>query len=333
MRKSIAVLFMIIMIAFMSGCNNDSENSGNVPVKSSSPESSVYASTADESKKETKTEIQKTDESSEEESLLEKVMDGYTMKEIYCDNGNNGRIYGIANIVDKNKKTPLVILSHGLSANHTSLSGYAERLVKEGYSTYCFDFPGGSNSHLENKSGTDTKNMSVITEKEALEAVLKAAKNWSFADKQHIYLLGESQGGLVTALTACEHADEIAGEILLYPAFNIPEDVHKLYDRLEDVPVEYDINGWITVGKNYAEDIWDLDVYEKLSEYKGSVLMIHGDSDQIVGVYYAEAAADVLDNCEFHIISGAYHGFGGDDFETAMGYILNYLKNSNEQNS
>ena len=331
MKRRIIIIAAVLLAALMCGCGDAKETNDNSSAEKPA-ESSVSLASEDNSGEESKKseesssgEVSKPEQSSKEESAVEQVMDGYVQKEIYCDNGD-GRIYGVANIVDKNKKSPLVILSHGLSANHSSLYPYAERLVKEGYSTYAFDFPGGSNSHLPNKSSTDTFGMSVITEKDALESVLAAAKNWSFVDKEQIYLLGESQGGLVTALAGCEHSDEIAGEILLYPAFNIPDEVHKAFDKLEDVPEENDINGWITVGKKYAEDVWDLDAYKLISDYKGRVIIIHGDKDDIVDVSYAEKADEVLENCEFHIINGAYHGFGGEDFESAMEFILQYLK-------
>ena len=38
-----------------------------------------------------------------------------------------------------------------------------------------------------------------------------------------IYLLGSSQGGLVSALLADECPEDFAGMVLFYPAFNIPE--------------------------------------------------------------------------------------------------------------
>ena len=61
--------------------------------------------------------------------------------------------------------------------------------------------------------------MSVLTEKADLEAVLEEVKQWDFVDTGSIYLMGNSQGGLVTALTAAEHKEEIRAVILIYPAF------------------------------------------------------------------------------------------------------------------
>ena len=175
------------------------------------------------------------------------------------------------------------------------------------------------------KSGTETTKMSVMTEAEALKAVVKAAKNWEFADSEKIFLLGESQGGLVSSIVACDEPENVAGLMLLYPAFNIPQEVRQSYETLDDVPETYNFNGWIEVGKVYAEDVWDLDIYDKLSRYNGRVLIVHGDSDSIVDVSYAERAAETLPDCELHIIKGSDHGFRGDAFNEAVRYILEYL--------
>ena len=238
---------------------------------------------------------------------------------------NGGLIYGKAYIADSNQKTPLVIMSHGLGANHQRLADYARDLQAKGYSSYVFDFPNGSSPFLENKSGTETTKMSVMTEAAALEAVYAAAKTWDFADSSQMYLLGESQGGLVSAVVAMNHPGELSGLLLLYPAFNIPEEVHKNYASLDDVPGEYELLGWITVGKIYAEDVWDMDIYSDLQNYSGRTLIIHGDNDDIVNVSYSEIADEVMPDCELYLLSGAGHGFNGDDYETAMETILEFL--------
>ena len=117
--------------------------------------------------------------------------------------------------------------------------------------------------------------------------------------------------------------------MLLYPAFNIPGEVREAYQSLDDVPEEYNLLGAINVGKIYAADVWDLDIYEKLADYNGDVLIVHGDSDSIVDVSYSEKAENTLKNCELHIIEGADHGFNGESYEQAVGYILSYLKERN----
>ena len=238
----------------------------------------------------------------------------------------NGRqVYGKAYIADTGRQTPLVILSHGLGANHQRVADYARDLHENGYSAYIFDFPNGSSPYLENKSGTETTKMSVMTEADVLEAVYAKAKTWDFVDTSRIYLLGESQGGLVSAVVAVNHPGEFSGLLLLYPAFNIPDEVHKAYSTLEEVPEEYDLLDWITVGRIYAEDVWNMNIYDDLQNYNGRTLIIHGDSDPVVNVSYSETADELMPDCELYILSGAGHGFSGSDYETAMETILEFL--------
>lgn len=87
---------------------------------------------------------------------------------------------------------------------------YAQALAQNGIGAYRFDFRGGNNSRSD---GATTK-MSPMTEVSDLEAVLKAAKSWEFVDWNHVFLMGNSQGGLVCALTAPRYQNEIQGEIL-----------------------------------------------------------------------------------------------------------------------
>ena len=66
--------------------------------------------------------------------------------------------------------------------------------------------------------------MSVMTEAGDLEAVLEESKAWDFVDSSKIFLLGGSQGGLVTTVVGNSHQSDIAGMMLMYPALSIKED-------------------------------------------------------------------------------------------------------------
>ncbi|MBQ9009977.1 MAG: hypothetical protein IJ088_11705 [Clostridia bacterium] len=79
------------------------------------------------------------------------------------------------------------------------------------------------------------------------------------------------------------------------------------------------------MGGNYARDIWDLDIYAELAAYPGKVLLLHGDRDYTVDLAWSERAAEVIPECEFHVISNGGHEFFGQPFEEAVSYILNYL--------
>lgn len=246
----------------------------------------------------------------------------YTTREIWVEN-NGQRIYGIAYVPTGVSNPPLVILSHGLGATHTMMVPYAQDLAENGYAAYVFDFRGGAVSGSQ--SDGDTTSMSVMTEASDLEAVIAAAQGWDFVDTSRIVLAGGSQGGMVSAVVAARHPDLPQALILFYPALSIVDDVHAAFASEDEIPETYSLFGWMTVGRNYATDVWDYDVYGEIGTYTGPVLIVHGDADSVVPVSYSQRAAQVYQDCELEIISGAGHGFTGDAYDQSVRYALDFL--------
>ncbi|BBF41555.1 flavodoxin [Lachnospiraceae bacterium KM106-2] len=264
-------------------------------------------------------------EESQEETVKTAISNNenydYHMEEIWSENNGN-RIYGQAYIPETEEKIPLVIFSHELCNTHTAGIDYAEELASHGVATYTFDFNGGSS---RNQSDGKTTEMSVMTEVSDLEAVMKDAKTWGFVDTSRIILLGGSQGGMVSAITAARHTDDLAGLVLLYPAFVIPDAIHNTFSSKDAIPGTFNFLGWIQVGRNYATDVWDYDVYSEIGSFDKDVLIIHGDRDYSVDLSYSERAKEAYENCELHVIKGAGHGFYGSSFDEAMDQIWEYL--------
>ena len=79
----------------------------------------------------------------------------YEVREIWCEN-NGQKIYGEAYVPITDGKSPLVIHSHGLGANHESGASYGKKYAPRGIAVYTFDFRGGSNKNNENRSDGKT---------------------------------------------------------------------------------------------------------------------------------------------------------------------------------
>lgn len=252
-----------------------------------------------------------------------KITYEYDVKEIWCEN-NGKKIYGEAYIPRLEGKLPLVITSHGLGSNHYSGASYAQKLAPRGFAVYTFDFCGGTSPDKENKSDGEVKDMSVMTEVTDLEAVLKTAKTWEFADKDRIFLLGGSQGGLVSAITGVKHEDEIAGLVLLYPAFNIYDYIHSYCDDYDSIPESYSFAS-ITMSKKYGQDLWDYDVRKELPDFDKPVIIIQGTEDDIVLPSTAKQAADLYPNAEYKEIEGANHGFFNEHHDKAAELATEFL--------
>nr|WP_316623802.1 alpha/beta fold hydrolase [uncultured Ruminococcus sp.] len=244
----------------------------------------------------------------------------YEVREIWTENNGN-RIYGEAYIPITDGRSPLILFSHGLGSNHESGESYAKKVAPRGFAVYTWDFPGGSSANNENRSDGNNLEMSVMTEASDLDAIIKTAKTWDFVDTDRIFLAGGSQGGLVTAIGGVRHEDEVAGLILLYPAFGMA----MLGDRYsDDMPDEIQISS-MTVGKPFFKDLIGYDVRDEIPNFDKPVIIIQGSEDNLVLPSVSREAADLYPDCEYKLIEGAGHGFSGEEHDIATDYALDFL--------
>ena len=176
----------------------------------------------------------------------------YTVKE-YDFDSNGKDIYARAFVPDASGRVPLVIFSHGLGANVEHEEEVQKTLAKAGIAVFSFEFAGGSSSAAPMSEGLTTE-MSVLTEVQNLKDAIRIASGLEYVDPQKIYLMGSSQGGLVTALTA-EEVTNIAGLFLFYPAFSLPDDIRSSFPKLDEVPETFNLLG-TKIGKIYITDIF-----------------------------------------------------------------------------
>lgn len=223
---------------------------------------------------------------------------------------------------EKTEKYPAVILSHGFGSTGERMTGYAEFLVRHGYAAVVFDFCGGS---MYSRSDGSNLDMSIFTEEEDLDAVLQAVKKLDYINTDEIYLCGASQGGVVSALEAADHPEEIKALILLYPAFVLVDDAKKMFPEEKDIPDSY-FHMVMTIGKAYALPLLHFDLFSYIKRYTGPVLIIHGSADRIAPIGYSEAAIEVYKNAELKVIVNAPHGFSGKEQSQAEQWMLAFLK-------
>jgi len=246
----------------------------------------------------------------------------YEMREISCVSGGN-LLYGEAFIPRTPGKHPAVILSHGYNGTHVGFYGMVDTLAKQGYVCYCYDFAGGS---VHSRSQGRTVDMTLFTERQNLLDVIEMVRSWEFVDAKNIFLLGESQGGCISALTAPYAADKINSIVLVYPALCIPDDGFAMFPKRENVPDTVTIMGML-LGRGFYEPFYDnFDIYREIAGYQGEVLIVHGTEDSLVKPEYAALASNVYDHCELHLIYGAGHGFWKPEHrELYYNYVFNFL--------
>ena len=245
----------------------------------------------------------------------------YKTEELYANREGN-QIYGVIYIPQSaGEQMPAVIFSHGFGGNYQVGTQYAEDLAAKGYVVYCFDFCGGSTG---SRSDGSTLEMSIFTEQKDLEAVISMIQSLDYVDADNLFLVGTSQGGAVSAITASGHKDEIRGAVLLYPAFCLVDNTKERFKSVEEIPDTY-FSLWMTVGRTYAENLLDYDIYDVISSYKKDVLILHGDADNIVPLSYSEKALEAYSSARLEVFPGAGHGFYGEDAKRAIGLMLEYL--------
>lgn len=246
----------------------------------------------------------------------------YEMREISCVSGGN-LLYGEAFIPRTPGKHPAVILSHGYNGTHVGFYGMVDTLAKQGYVCYCYDFAGGS---VHSRSQGRTVDMTLFTERQNLLDVIEMVRSWEFVDAKNIFLLGESQGGCISALTAPYASEKINSIVLVYPALCIPDDGFAMFPKRENVPDTVTIMGML-LGRGFYEPFYDnFDIYKEIAGYQGEVLIVHGTEDSLVKPEYAALASNVYDHCELHLIYGAGHGFWKPEHrELYYNYVFNFL--------
>lgn len=217
---------------------------------------------------------------------------------------------------------PLVILAHGFNGNSDKVEPYAMAYAENGIASCVFDFIGGGEG---SRSDGSIRDMSVLTEAADLNAVIDSLKQRKEFDPTRIFLFGRSQGGFVAAYVAEERPRDIRAMVLLFPGFVISDDMKALAPEPEEIPESVELMG-ATVGRIYLEDAMSVDIYEKMENYPGDVLIFHGTADNIVPISYSERAVTAFPSAELVTIEGAGHGFSGNDDLYVTNLAVDFVK-------
>jgi len=231
-------------------------------------------------------------------------------------------IYGTIYMPKGEGKYPAVILSHGYNGVNSDFIKECRYFAENGYVAYAFDFCGGS---TRSKSSGATTDMTLFTEKNDLLTVFENISSLDNVDAEQIFLFGGSQGGMVSALVAAELKEKVAGMILYYPAFCIPDNWRVMYPDLDKVPEV--INFWgMNLGKVFARSIHDFNTYDTIGNYSGDVLIIYGEKDPIVSMGDMEKAKEVYNSVELIVLENEAHGFSPSAAKYAMEKALEFMQ-------
>lgn len=219
------------------------------------------------------------------------------------------------------KKHPAVIFVHGYNSCYADFRRECEAFAESGYIAYALDFCGGSDRSKSSGLSTD---MSILTEKEELLAVIDHFASMENVLPGKLFLLGGSQGGLVSGLAAEERSDLLGGMVLYFPAYMIPDNWRPRFPTVEDIPEVLEFWG-LKLGRKFFLDMRDLYTYEHVGGFSKPILIFQGDADAIVPLSSAEKTAKAYPNAELVVLPGEGHGFSAEALDGVIERALAFL--------
>ena len=244
-------------------------------------------------------------------------VDFKNVKPLWIMNGDR-QIYGEL-FTPSGQTKGIAIVAHGFNGTYHYGRSYFDVMQKLGYQCYVFDFPCGS---VNSRSDNNTLNMSIRDEQSDLRAIVNYFRSQGH---QHIVLIGESQGGLVSALTAAQMRDAVSQLVLVFPALCIPQNWRARYPKLSDIPEVTEL--WnVKMGRRFFEEIHDMNTFDIIGKYRGPVLIVQGDKDQVVLIEDSKRAQKLYKDARLHIIPGAGHGFKPKEFQEEAEQLEKFLK-------
>lgn len=246
---------------------------------------------------------------------------GACEQELWIETTHGRKVFGILNRPKTDGRQKVAVVSHGFNGTHHFARDYFETLAQLGYMTYTFDFPCGS---LYSQSDNNTMGMSLLDEKEDLKSIVEYFYNRSDVDTVGLVLIGESQGGLVSALAAAELQDRVSRLVLVYPALCIPDNWNSRYATPAEIPDTTRL--WnVPIGRRFFEELRGMEVYKEIVRYRGPVQIIHGSHDRVVPLQYSERAGKCYREAHLDVISGAGHGFNLEERKLSNALMEDFL--------
>ena len=234
---------------------------------------------------------------------------------------HNGRVSeAYVYVPDGDGKFPFVIISHGYNGYGGDHDSHARMLAEAGIGAVTHTFCGGS---TRDKSGFQTVDMTLFTECEDLEAIIAAVKKLPYVDK--LALHGESQGGLITAMTAEAHPGDFFAVSLLYPAFCIPDNWRETFPNESEIPEYVDFWG-MRLGRGFFVTLRGIDTEKIGSQYGGPVLIMQGTEDPVVKEAHSARAARRYSNARYEIFPGEGHGFSPEGWRRMTEMTVDFLR-------
>ena len=233
-------------------------------------------------------------------------------------------IFGLKFVPEGDGPFPAVICAHGITGMCFNFFDYAIYLQNAGYLVYAFDFCGGNYDDNAQSDG-EFIDMTINTEMADLKAVFEEVKSWDEVDTDNIFLMGHSQGGLVTSLVAGDIMDEINGIVLIAPGYELVDMVRSKYPNRADIPEMFDMFSSFKVGQAYGVSLWDLNWQVVIERFTKPVLLLHGTKDSVIQYRYSVEAAENFEDAQIELFPNQGHWLEGDSFDRSCVIVQDFL--------
>lgn len=235
-------------------------------------------------------------------------------------------LHGLLEGTDKIENDTIAILMHGFKGDlgyddSKILYALSHYLNDQGLPTIRFDFDGCG------KSDGRFEDMTVYSEILDGIKILDYVRNTVKA--KHIYLVGHSQGGVVSSMLAGYYRDTIEKLALLAPAATLKPDAldgvcqGSIYDPTH-IPDSVNVSGF-EVGGAYFRIAQLLPIYQTAEYYNRETLLIHGLDDQVVSPNASRKFHTLLPKSELHLIEGEGHLFTGKNRPKVLKLVGDFL--------
>ena len=248
----------------------------------------------------------------------------FTETEVTCVSGGNVLRGTLTRPGNAEGEVPVAILLHGLATDRTWCDDIAWILADNGIASVRFDFAGTG------QSDGAQEDMTISSEVSDTLAILDYVESLSFTDRDNIFLVGKSMGGVDAVLAAQGRREEIKAICLWYPGFGVSDTVRHgfllgSFFNPMDPPETLWAAGY-TFGRDFLEEAASLDYTAACRSYDGPVLIIHGDQDFIAPISFSFDMSRVFPDCTMKVVPGGFHGFWGFQELDALNAMLTFLQ-------
>lgn len=216
-------------------------------------------------------------------------------------------IRGVVRTPDGEGPFPTVVFYHGFTVDKVGLMRlhelFARQCVENGFACVRFDFYGCG------ESDGDFEEMRLSDEIMQAEAIYRWTCEQGFSDSSRVFPVGHSMGGLITGVVAGRVQPNAA--VMWAPA---PMVYYDASSRANAVPSRYesayDIGG-LSLSSKFLLDARRIKVLEESKEFKGQLLIVHGDMDEKAPVAAVGLYEDIYgqDQLSIRLVPGANHQF------------------------